>query len=273
MKLNRLLVSFVIMLTGFNTALAEGSSSDETIYSVAKYMTVITLVFILIVLWLVIVYSEKNDRTGQLFLAPLKKLISLISQSTPIENESEILLAHEYDGIRELDNKIPPWFHGLLWGTVIISIIYMIQYHVIGTGNVQEEEYLAEVTLASVERDILIRTGAFINEETVTVTNDAAALKSGEDIFVKNCAACHGMKGEGLVGPNFADEYWVHGGGIKNIFKVIKYGVPQKGMISWQTQLDPKQIQEVSSYILSLRGTNPPNPKAPEGELWVDAIN
>ena len=81
---------------------------------------------------------------------------------------------------------------------------------------------------------------------------------------------CHGQKGEGLVGPNFADEYWIHGGGIKNVFKVIKYGVPDKGMIAWQAQLKPADMQKVGSYILTLQGTNPPNPKAPQGTIWAD---
>jgi len=95
-------------------------------------------------------------------------------------------------------------------------------------------------------------------------------IKKSKDIFIKNCAACHGMNGEGLVGPNFTDEYWIHGGGIKDLFKTIKYGVPQKGMISWESQLDPTQMQEVSSYILTLKGTNPPNQKAPEGILYSE---
>jgi cytochrome c oxidase cbb3-type subunit 3 len=85
-----------------------------------------------------------------------------------------------------------------------------------------------------------------------------------------NCAACHGQKGEGVVGPNLTDAYWIHGGGIKNVFKTIKYGVPAKGMIAWETQLSPSQIQKVASYVLTLQGTNPPNGKAPEGEIWKD---
>jgi cytochrome c oxidase cbb3-type subunit 3 len=135
---------------------------------------------------------------------------------------------------------------------------------------VQEEEYIAEMQLAEAQRHILIKSGAFLNEETVTLAADAGALSSGKDIYDKNCASCHGFGGEGLVGPNLTDEYWVHGGGIKNIFKIIKYGVPQKGMISWQTQLSPTQMQEVGSYIVSLANTNPPNAKPPEGEKWVE---
>ena len=102
------------------------------------------------------------------------------------------------------------------------------------------------------------------NEAACEVCDDGTADETD------TCAACHGQKGEGTVGPNFTDEYWIHGGGIKNIFKTIKYGVPEKGMISWQSQLKPSDMQKVGSYILTLKGTNPPNPKAPQGTIWSD---
>jgi cytochrome c oxidase cbb3-type subunit 3 len=89
-------------------------------------------------------------------------------------------------------------------------------------------------------------------------------------VYLNSCAACHGQAGEGNVGPNLTDAYWLHGGGIKNVFKTVKYGVPEKGMIAWEKQLSPAQIAQVSSYILSMQGTNPPNAKAPQGELWTD---
>ena len=146
----------------------------------------------------------------------------------------------------------------------------MLVFHVFGNGQVQENEYKAEIKQAAMEREILIKTGAFLNEETVTLATDAATLSEGKDIFMKNCVTCHGQHGEGIVGPNLTDDYWIHGGGIKNIFTTIKYGVPAKGMISWQTQLAPKKMQAVASYVISLHGTNPPNGKAPEGTKWEE---
>ena len=148
----------------------------------------------------------------------------------------------------------------------------MIDYHIIGDGNVQQNEYQQEVQAAAARLEMLTKSGALISEETVTVLSDIGALSAGKDIFDKNCAACHGFGGEGLVGPNFTDEYWIHGGSIKNIYHTIVEGVPAKGMISWKSQLSPNQIQEVSSYILSLKGTNPANQKAAEGEKWVEPI-
>ena len=269
MKLNKILSLLIILITGTTNIFAEGNA-EAALENAASLMMIFTILLIALVLWLAMVYSEKNDNNGSIFFSPLKKFNQLITGLAPIEKEKELLLDHDYDGIHELDNRIPPWFHAMFWGTIIFAIIYMISYHVIGTGNVQTDEYVAEIQTAAFERDILIRSGAFINEETVTVKNDAAALASGKEIFDKNCATCHGFKGEGLVGPNFTDKNWIHGGGIKNIFKTIKYGVPQKGMISWESQLGPTKMQEVSSYIISLEGTNPPNGKAPEGDVWEE---
>ena len=269
MKLNKILTILIFFVTSVNI-FAEGGEAEAALQSAATVMLIFTILLIALVLWLAMVYSEKNDNDGSFFFAPLKKFNQLITGAAPLEKEQEILLDHDYDGIKELDNRIPPWFHAMFWGTIIFSIIYMISYHVIGSGDVQENEYVAEVQAAALERDILIRSGAFINEETVKFKSDAATLSSGKEIYDKNCATCHGFKGEGLVGPNLTDKYWVHGGGIKNIFKTIKYGVPQKGMISWESQLAPNKMQEVASYILTLEGTNPPNGKAPEGDVWEE---
>ncbi|MCF8240595.1 MAG: c-type cytochrome [Melioribacteraceae bacterium] len=268
-KIKLFVLSFVLLLLSSSNIFAAGDAEAQ-LYAVMKWMIGITILLVLLVLWLALVYSEKNDLTGQIFLAPLVRFKNFMTKTTPIEDEEKILMAHEYDGIRELDNKIPPWFSILFYGTIVFGIIYMINFHIIGSGNVQAEEYQQEIQAAQLQREILIRTGAFINEETVKMETNDAALLSGKDIFMKNCAACHAQNGGGLVGPNLTDEYWINGGGIVNVFKVIKYGVPQKGMISWESQLSPKEIQEVASYILTLQGTNPSGGKPPEGEKWEE---
>ena len=168
-----------------------------------------------------------------------------------------------------LDNKIPPWFTYLFYATIIFGIFYMIDYHILSSGDVQATEYIQEVKFAEMQKVELIKSGALLDENKLTALTDQASINFGKEIFDKNCAVCHTEKGAGLVGPNLTDDYWIHGGGIKNIFTVVKDGVPAKGMISWKAQLNPRQIQEVSSFILTLRGTNPPNPKAPEGVLYV----
>ncbi|MFH1196266.1 MAG: cbb3-type cytochrome c oxidase N-terminal domain-containing protein [bacterium] len=241
-------------------AAAETGSNSAT-----SIMLVLTILMIVFVIWLILVYSERNDNSGELFLTPLLEFKKYLMRATPIEDEAKVLLAHDYDGIRELDNRVPPWFNFLFYGTILFAVIYMVNYHIIGSGDVQSQEYTQEVNTANLEIEILIRTGAFLNEETVTLLSDAATLSEGKDIFIKDCATCHGQNGGGIVGPNLTDDYWINGGGIKNIFKTIKYGVPQKGMISWESQLDPKKMQAAASFIISLHGTNPPNGKAPEG--------
>jgi cytochrome c oxidase cbb3-type subunit III len=116
----------------------------------------------------------------------------------------------------------------------------------------------------------LEKAAAKINENSVTLLADAKALEEGKAIFAANCAACHAADGGGSVGPNLTDEYWLHGGGIKNVFKTVKYGVPEKGMISWEKQLNPLKMQQVSSYIISLKGKKPAVAKEPQGEIYKE---
>lgn len=177
----------------------------------------------------------------------------------------KILSGHEYDGIKELDNKLPKWWLWLFYITIIFSVIYGLRYHVLGWGDLQEMEYDKEVAEASVIYQKPVETNA-ITADNVTVLTDEASLAAGKDIYDKQCAVCHLAEGQGLVGPNMTDEYWIHGCSINDIFNIIIVGVPEKGMISWKEQLTPVQIQQVSSFLLTLVGTNPPNPKEPQGE-------
>lgn len=189
----------------------------------------------------------------------------------PIDKEEDILFHHDFDGIRELDNRLPPWWVNMFVITIIWAVGYMYYYHWGGTGPSSLEEYTTEMELAKKQQAIALAGAAnAVDESSATALTDAAALGEGELIFKNSCAVCHGQKGEGGVGPNMTDEYWIHGGGIKNVFKTIKYGVPDKGMVSWQKTLSPSDILKVGSYILTLQGTNPPNPKAPQGSVWKE---
>ncbi|MFN0033772.1 MAG: cbb3-type cytochrome c oxidase N-terminal domain-containing protein [Saprospiraceae bacterium] len=187
------------------------------------------------------------------------------------EQEGDIMLGHNYDGIRELDNHLPPWWVNMFVLSCLWAVGYMWYYHWGGNGPNQAEEYKTEMESAKKKiATALAGKANAVDESNVAALTDSGALGEGELIFKSVCAACHGQKGEGTVGPNFTDEQWIHGGGIKNLFKTIKYGVPDKGMIAWSSQLKPVDIQKVASYILTLKGTNPPNPKAPQGEIWKD---
>ena len=199
-----------------------------------------------------------------------KKLSKSLTRATPIEKEADILLDHNYDGIRELDNHLPPWWKWLFYLTMVWGFIYLLAYHVFDVLPSSDQEYNNEIMRAEAAMEAKRATMPDLFDETnVEVTADAAELENGASIFARQCAVCHQADGGGNVGPNMTDQYWVHGGDIKDLFRTIKYGVPEKGMISWESQLSPADMRDVASYILTLQGTTPANPKAPEGELYV----
>lgn len=197
--------------------------------------------------------------------------IEKINASVAVEEEADIMLDHNYDGIQELDNNLPPWWKYGFYLTIVIAVIYMIHFHVAQTGKLQLAEYEDQLLKGKADMEAYRKKSAnLIDENNATLLTDAASLNSGKTIYMDNCAACHGRAGEGGVGPNLTDEYWIHSGGVKDIFKTIKYGYPEKGMKAWQQDLGAKQIHEVSCYIKSLQGTNPPNPKEKQGDVYKE---
>lgn len=185
----------------------------------------------------------------------------------PMEEEKDLEIEHEYDGIKELNNPVPTWFNALFYSTMTFGFVYLMVYHVFGWGLNQDQEYNREVVLAEqAKQEYLAQAANLIDESSITVDETGNLAASGKAIFAANCVACHGNAGEGGIGPNLTDDYWLHGDDIKDIFKVVKYGVAAKGMVPWEQTLTPGQIAEVSNYIITLRGTNPPNAKEPQGE-------
>ncbi|CAM1333799.1 cbb3-type cytochrome c oxidase N-terminal domain-containing protein [Tenacibaculum aestuariivivum] len=205
-------------------------------------------------------------------LAWAKKLITKWTKAKAIDKEEEIILDHNYDGIKELDNTLPPWWVGLFYATIIFAVIYLVRFEVLG-GYTQEMEYAESVAIAKRELAAFKSTSkdAVIDAETVTVLTSESDLKRGKAVFNLNCAACHIADGGGGIGPNLTDDYWILGGGIKNIFSTIANGGRDgKGMVAWNKTLKPIDMQKVASYIVSLQGTTPANPKPPQGELYKD---
>ncbi|MFO7825641.1 MAG: cbb3-type cytochrome c oxidase N-terminal domain-containing protein [Cyclobacterium sp.] len=191
----------------------------------------------------------------------------------PIEQEADIQLDHSYDGIVELDNFMPPWLKYVFYLSIAFAVVYFVNYSVLGIGKTQMEEYEEELAIAAMEEeDRGASMLAAIDENSAQFDATESSIEAGGELYAGNCAACHAMDGGGGVGPNLTDEYWIHGGDIKDIFSVVKYGVVEKGMIPWQDQLSPEQMQQVSSYILTLQGTTPANPKEPQGEKFEPAI-
>jgi cytochrome c oxidase cbb3-type subunit III len=192
--------------------------------------------------------------------------------AVPIEKETDILMHHNYDGIRELDNSLPPWWVNLFYVTIVFAGIYMFWYHFGGSGPSQKEEYEMAIEEGNAIKARARASAAnIVDENNLKPVTESALIAEGEAVYKNLCVACHGMAGEGGVGPNMTDDYWIHGGGIKNVYATIKNGVPDKGMISWSSQLSPADMLKVGSYILTLKGTNPPNAKAPQGVVYVEA--
>lgn len=200
------------------------------------------------------------------------RMYKKMTDVVPIEQEQDVMLDHNYDGIKELDNSLPPWWVAMFYITIAFAVVYMGYYHFSDSGLSSSEEYALEMERAEESVKAFLSTQANLVDETnADLLTDDQSLAGGKIIYDANCAACHGMLGEGGVGPNMTDEYWIHGGDIKDVFKTVKYGVPEKGMIAWKSQLKSADIHQVSSYLLSLVGTNPPNAKKPEGELYQQA--
>lgn len=175
---------------------------------------------------------------------------------------------HEYDGIKELDNPLPPWLKYLFYVTIIISASYLVLLFVFEDDDIiQRKEYRKEMMAARAKTEVAVKKES-VKAAAAPLTQEQI-LAAGKVIYDKTCLVCHGKFGEGLVGPNFTDEYWIHGGKPEDLLKVINDGVIEKGMISYKSQLNPTQINNVIAYILSLQGTNPPNPKAPQGEKFA----
>ncbi len=199
-----------------------------------------------------------------------QRLMRSLNASVPVEQEGSIELDHSYDGIRELDNHLPPWWKYLFYFTIVWAVIYLIAYHVTDSLPLQIDEYQNQVAKAEEVKKQYLATQpkVEVDESTLTYIKDDAIIAKGKEIYTSYCGSCHKADGGGMIGPNLTDEYWLHGGDVKNVYAVVKNGVPEKGMISWANTLSPEQIRNVAFYVLSLQGTNPPGAKAPQGTIY-----
>lgn len=206
--------------------------------------------------------AEKKEK--QIDWSSWESISKGLSGAKPIEEESEIILNHDFDGIRELDNNLPPWWLYGFYMTIVFAIGYLGYYHVLG-GETQKDEYLAEVALAKQQIAAYEATQEKVDLSALATGGNAA----GKKLFKKNCAVCHGVDGGGKIGPNLTDEYWILGGGIENVYNTIaEGGRPGKGMIAWKNSFNPQKLQQLAAYVISLQGTTPLEPKAPQGDLY-----
>jgi cytochrome c oxidase cbb3-type subunit 3 len=215
--------------------------------------------------------NEKDGIVPEESNAWINSLLKSWTKAKDIEDEEEIVLDHNYDGIKELDNSLPPWWVYMFYATIVFAVVYLVRFHVLD-GNDQATEYKLAVAEAKAALKEYQKSAPadLITADNVTLLTDAKDLGRGKAVFNLNCASCHLADGGGSIGPNLTDEYWILGGGIKNVFTTIsKGGRDGKGMIAWDKTLKSADIAKVASYVISLQGTSPAKPKAPQGDKWV----
>lgn len=253
---------------------APGLSLPFDIYIYLAVIFVELLVIIASVFTLYRLFGLKNKKKEALAKAGVKEktFFQKINSTVAVEDEDKLDLQHNYDGIRELDNRVPGWWSIAFYATILFGVVYLYRMFVSGTLPDQITELQKDNEIAAIKQAAFLKNSASNVDENTVKMLDASGIASGADLFTKNCVACHGDKGQGnAVGPNLTDDYWLHKGSINDVFKTIKYGVPEKGMRAWKDDFSPAQIAELSSYVKSIHGTNPPGAKEPQGEPYTDA--
>ncbi len=281
MKRNLIPFLRVVTIVGVVALVLELLYGTEESSAIAKYSQIqVLLLFLLFVLIFteVVLRGVQNLTYGIKPKAGLeteegslwKRFYASMVNQVPIEREGEIILEHEHDGIRELDNTLPSWWVYLFYATMIFAVIYFVRFEILGADG-QVQEYDKDVAQAKIEiAEYRKNNPNLLNADNVKVLTGASDLEAGKKIFQTNCVACHMADGGGGIGPNLTDDYWILGGSINKIFNTISEGGRDgKGMVAWKTSLKPEEIAQVASYIKTLKGTTPANPKAAEGDLYT----
>jgi cytochrome c oxidase cbb3-type subunit 3 len=269
-----------MMMLFTSGAYAQGAGDNTTLVIAMAVLALVAVVVLLVAVFTLQVLNriiqleqERKAVDAGVTLEPTEslwqKFLKIANKRVDMDKEEEIILDHDYDGIKELDNHLPPWWTYLFYLTIAFGIFYVIAYHFTESLPLQEEEYEIEMAEAAAMAQLRLANApedAF-NEADLALTDDPAILASGGKIFNQQCAVCHKTDGGGNIGPNLTDNYWLHGGDIQSVYTVIKEGVVEKGMISWKSMLSPTQMRDVANYVMSLGGTNPPDAKAPQGDL------
>jgi cytochrome c oxidase cbb3-type subunit 3 len=249
----------------------------------------VTAAFVFIVLLLVLAVSIMMLRAFHMLIEQTEKakaeslgvtymprpslwstLTQKLNNSVPVEREQDIDLGHSFDGIRELDNHLPPWWKWLFYGTIAWAAVYIVVFHISSSLPLSLEEYQNEVAVAELEKQKLLASQpqSVIDVDKLEYTADAAIIGKGQKVFQDNCVSCHRKDGGGnTIGPNLTDGYWLHGNSVKNVYTTVTGGFIEKGMPAWGKVFSPSEVRDVTFFVLSLQGSNPPNAKAPQGEL------
>jgi cytochrome c oxidase cbb3-type subunit 3 len=217
--------------------------------------------------------EENAAKEGRVYVPEpnwIERLWERMNASVPVTEEKTIELDHSYDGIRELDNHLPPWWKWLFYATIVWSVVYIVAYHVTDSLPLSIQEYENQLVEADAEKQKFLASQptAVIDENALVYSADAAILEKGKSVFTTNCISCHKADGGGnAIGPNLTDAYWLHGGSVKEIFHTVKNGFVEKGMPAWGKSMSPQDVRDVTFYVMSLQGTNPPDARAPQGDM------
>jgi cytochrome c oxidase cbb3-type subunit 3 len=273
-------VSFFILS---NTLLAQATTTETTIsywdtINFTTWFLLITIIIEIFVLFFLGLFTARLMKNPKKEIEKVEKIADesgLVkwwkkanNMTGSIEEAEKLDTGHSYDGIRELDNITPPWFQAAFYTTIVIAIIYLWYYHS-GVGKLQMEEYQESVDIANKEMDEYQKHQKGIDENTIAFTTSGSELEEGAKLYQASCASCHAVDGGGGTGPNLCDDSWIHGGSPKDIFKSIKYGWKEKGMIPWKDLYNDQKILKIASYMNTFQGKKPLSPKAPQGDKYV----
>lgn len=272
------LLTFLFSAASLMAAGADANSGFRGFSSFELNMILLGVIFmeVLIILyfayWLkAIVLPKKSEIATETKVSMLAQWWDKMNNSVAVEKEKDVQLDHDYDGIKELDNALPPWWVYGFYLTIVFAGIYVWRYHIAGTAPLQVQELKNEMAQAEIQQALYNeQNAAKVDENTITYSADAGMISEGGKLFAKNCVACHAADGGGGTGPNLTDDYWKHGGDIKDIFRTISKGVPEMGMIAWGGILTAKDVANLATYIKSINGSKTAAPKAPEGTLFQE---
>ncbi len=246
-------------------------SSGQLNYMLLGVIFFEVLIILYFAYWLkVIVLPQTEEMKQPKSITATNAWWDKFNKSVKIENEKDVQLDHDYDGIKELDNALPPWWLYGFYITILFAVVYIWRFH-FSDAPLQVQELKNEMAAAKIAEEEYAKLNANkVDENTVVYKADATLIAAGKELFASKCVACHGAEAGGGQGPNLTDDYWIHGGSIKDIFKTIKYGVTNKGMIAWGGELTPKQIESLANFIKSIKGTNPKGGLPKAGELYIE---
>lgn len=284
---SKAIVSVAILLTGIfssNSLLAQEATetakaaapniisglSDTSFYLLVSVISLEILIIISLLYALRVLLGIERKKKVAAPGKPVVHWLEKLNKTKTLDADSELEedMGHDYDGIRELNNPTPPWWRWGFYFSIVFAIVYVWRFQIAHSAPSQIEELaIAEAEAKEAKEEYLKNAANNIDENNVTLLTGSDDIAGGQKLFSSSCAPCHGAQGQGVVGPNLTDDYWIHGGQVKAVFSTIKYGVPEKGMKSWKDDFSPKQLAQLTSYIKSIRGSNPANPKEPQGTL------